>query len=154
MHLRNGASRDCSAAWNNTVPTLSGQNLTDYEAHLNDTGCTLDPALRKLDATAWGADSDTIDTTLLGKTVSRGAVVANAGDTGPGGKRGAGSGGANIHVHVFFARKDPSDDKWYFFDPYGIYNQRGCYPNTFADPVHHIHAGYRVAWLNGKPTMP
>jgi hypothetical protein len=72
MHLRNGASHDCSAAWNNTVPTLSGQDLTEYEAHLNDTGYTLDPAKRKLDATAWGADSDTINMTLLGKTVSRG----------------------------------------------------------------------------------
>jgi hypothetical protein len=46
--------------------------------------------------------------------------VADAGDTGPGGKRGAGTGATNIHLHVFFARKDPSDDKWYFFDPYGI----------------------------------
>jgi hypothetical protein len=154
MHLRNGASHDCSTAWNNTVPTLSGQNLTDYTAHLNDTGCTMDPAKRKLDATTWGTDSETIDMTLLGKIVSRGAVLAHAGDTGPGGKRGAGTGSPNIHLHIFFARKDPSDGKWYFFDPYGLYNQRSCYPSAFADPIHHVHAGYGIAWLNGKPTMP
>jgi len=29
MHLRNGASRDCAAAWNATVPTLSGSDLID-----------------------------------------------------------------------------------------------------------------------------
>jgi hypothetical protein len=63
-------------------------------------------------------------------------------------------GQANIHLHVFFASEDLGDGKWYFFDRYGIYSQRSCYPSTFADSIHHGHAGYGIAWLNGKATMP
>ncbi len=153
MHLRNGPAHDCSAAWSQTVPTLAGQNLTDYKAHLVDTGCSLQPAQRNLEASVWGTDSQTIDMTLLGKDVARGDVLAWAGDTGPGGKRGAGAGAPNVHLHIFFARKD-TDGTWYFFDPYGIYNQRSCYPTTYADPVVHPNAGYGIAWKGGKPQLP
>ena len=154
MHLRNGASHDCSMAWTNTIPTLSGQNLTDYTAHLNDSGCVMNPSNRHLDANTWGTDAETINMSLLGKTLNRGDVLAHAGDTGPGGKRGAGTGAPNVHLHIFFARKDPSASKWYFFDPYGIYSQRSCYPNTFADPIVHPNAEYGIAWRNGLPQMP
>jgi hypothetical protein len=154
MHLRNGASHDCSAAWTSTVPTLGGGELADYEAHLNDSGCTVNPATRNLDTTAWGDDNQTIDPKLLGKTVKRGDVLAWAGDTGPGGKRGAGTGAPNIHLHIFFARKDPSDGKWYFFDPYGTYSERSCYPNSFSDPIHHVNAGYGIAWQGNVPHLP
>jgi hypothetical protein len=153
MHLRNGATHDCSAAWTNTIPTLNGQNLTDYEAHLNATGCVLNPAQRKLDPNSWGSDFEVIDPGLLGKTIARGEMLAFAGDTGPGGKRGAAT-GPNVHLHVFFARKDPVDGNWYFFDPYGIYSQRSCYPNTFGDPIQHPNAGYGIAWLKGLPQKP
>ncbi len=154
MHLRDGATHDCSSAWSQTIPTLSGTDLTDYTAHLNDTGCKIKPADRNLDATTWGSDSDTINMSLLGTTVQRGDVIAHAGDTGPGGKRGAGAGSPNIHLHIFFAHYDTSDGKWYFFDPYGIYNMRSCYPNNLSDPIRQQQAGYGIAWKNGIPQLP
>lgn len=149
MHVRNGASNDCALAWSNTIPTLNNPELADYTAHLNDTGCTSNPATRNLNASHWGSNTDTIPVTL-GATVNRGDVLAQAGDTGPGGKRGAGTGSPNVHLHIFFARRDPIDSNWYFFDPYGIYNQRSCYPGSFNDPIQHRHAGYGIAWRNGK----
>ncbi len=36
----------------------------------------------------------------------------------------------NTHIHIFFARRDPADNKWYFFDPYGIYWPPDCYPDS------------------------
>ena len=151
MHLRNGASNDCNAAWNNSIPGLSGQNLTDFTTHLNDTGCTQDPALRSLDADHWGTETETINVTL-NQVVQRGDVLAWSGNTGPGGKRG--SGGPNTHLHIFWARRDLTDNQWYFFDPYGIYALPDCYPTGITDPLNSPCARYPIAWKDGIPQYP
>ena len=72
-----------------------------------------------------------IVTSLIGKTVKAGDVLGWAGDTGPGGCGCmSGGDGSNTHLHIFFAHRDPSNNLWYFFDPYGIYGTPDCYPST------------------------
>ncbi|MEI6947588.1 M23 family metallopeptidase [Paraflavisolibacter sp. H34] len=149
MHLRDGASNDCSNSWSLTVPTISGTDLTDFKTHLTETGCSQDGASRNLKSDHWGTNSETIDKSLLGKTVSAGQVIAWAGNTGPGGKRG--SGGPNTHLHIFYARRDPTDNRWYFFDPYGIYDMPNCYPSGVTDAINTPCARYPNAWRNGVP---
>jgi Bacterial tandem repeat domain 1 len=151
MHLRNGADADCAAAWSRSMPTLSGQNRTDYQTHLVQTGCTQNAATRAPNAAHWGTNQETISGALLGTNVARGAVLAWAGNTGPGGKRGAGS--SNTHLHIFWARKDPTDSQWYFFDPYGVYAMPTCYPANVTDAIGGC-ARYPVAWRNGRPAYP
>jgi murein DD-endopeptidase MepM/ murein hydrolase activator NlpD len=154
MHLRDGARHDCEAAWSQTMahPPANDRELAAYRVHLLATGCAEDPAGRRLDPRHWGTEGETIDRRLLGKRVATGTFLAWAGDTGPGGKRGPG--GPNTHLHVFFARRDPSDQKWYFFDPYGIYGQPDCYPLRLTDPVTGPCVRYPVAWTGGRPRFP
>jgi hypothetical protein len=154
MHLRDGARHDCDAAWSQTLahPPAGAEGLAAYRAHLLATGCTQDPASRRLDARHWGTDSQTIDLRLLGKHVAAGEALGWAGDTGPGGKRGPGS--PNTHLHVFFARRDPTDQNWYLFDPYGIYGPPACYPLHLTDPVVGACVRYPVAWAGGRPRFP
>jgi hypothetical protein len=71
-------------------------------------------------------DSAVPEVTASPKAV-RGELLAFAGDTGPGGKRGVAP-GPNVHRHVFFARKHARDGKRYFLDHYGIHSQRDYYP--------------------------
>lgn len=154
MHLRDGASHDCAAAWSQTMAHLpaADRQLAAYRVHLLATGCTEDPASRRLDPRHWGTAAETIDTGLLGKRVAAGQFLAWAGDTGPGGKRGPG--GSNTHLHVFFARRDPSDQHWYFIDPYGIYGPPACYPPRLTDPLTGPCVRYPVAWAGGRPRFP
>lgn len=152
-HVRNGKDSDCASAWSISVPTLSGDNLKDYKAYLENTGCEQKKADRKPDEKYWGKNSDAIDKSLLGKTVRRGQFLGWAGNTGPGGKRGA-SASTNIHLHVFWARRDPANKKWYFFDPYGIYAKPDCYPNGTTDSLNTPCARYPVVWKDGKPQLP
>jgi murein DD-endopeptidase MepM/ murein hydrolase activator NlpD len=148
MHLRNGASHDCQMGWNTSVPSTSGTNLSDYEQHLVSTGCTRDPSTRRLDPANWGNESDRV-MVRVGQTVSAGTPLAHSGDTGPGGKRGAG--GPNTHLHVFFAHRDPTNGQWYFFDPYGIYADPSCYPTAVTGKPNPLCAKYPVAWIGGAP---
>jgi hypothetical protein len=53
MHLRNGPEHDIDAAWNNTVPTLAGAALANYN-YLNNTGAAQNPAQRNPDPHYWG----------------------------------------------------------------------------------------------------
>lgn len=154
MHLRDGARHDCAAAWSQTLahPPAGNQELAAYRVHLLATGCTEDPAGRRLDARHWGTESQTLDHQLLGKHVAAGELLGWAGDTGPGGKRGPGD--PNTHLHVFFARRDPSDQNWYLFDPYGIYGPPACYPLHLTDPVIGPCVRYPVAWSGGRPRFP
>jgi len=152
-HVRNGKDSDCASAWSISVPTLSGDTLKDYKTYLENTGCVQKKADRKPDEKYWGKNSDAIDTSLLGKNVTRGQFLGWAGNTGPGGKKGA-SASTNIHLHVFWARRDPSDKKWYFFDPYGIYAKPGCYPKGITDPLNTPCSRYPEAWKDGKPQLP
>ena len=93
-----------------------------------------------------------IDAGLLGQTVQRGQLLAWAGNTGPGGKRGAG--GPNTHLHIFFCRRDPTNDEWYFFDPYGVYSLPGCYAANVTDATTGPCVRYPIAWKFGKPQYP
>lgn len=166
MHVRNGANADCDRAWNQTYePNKAKAWAAHYKYFLEQTGCTQDPASRMLDPLRWGTDSETLSPGLLGKTVGRGEVLAHAGSTGPGGcgcmpdnpdtdAVGTGKLGPNTHLHIFFAKKDPTDDQWYFFDPYGIYAPRACYPDGMTDPVATACARYPIAWKDATPQLP
>ncbi|HKH92751.1 MAG TPA: hypothetical protein VKA54_13175 [Gemmatimonadaceae bacterium] len=150
MHLRNGATNDCNAAWSLTVPTLKDPELTEYKTHLNDTGCPQNPP-RNPDPAHWGTNAQTIPVTV-GQTVTRGQQVGWCGNTGPGGKKGAG--GPNTHLHIFFARRDRTNDEWYFFDPYGIYALPTCYPAAVTGALGGPCVRYPSAWRNGRPEYP
>jgi len=150
MHLRNGASNDSNAAWSLTVPTLKDPELTEYKTHLNDTGCPQNPP-RNPDPAHWGTNAQTILVTP-NQTVTRGQQLAWCGNTGPGGKKGAG--GPNTHLHIFFARRDPSNNEWYFFDPYGIYALPECYPAGVTGTLGGPCVRYPVAWSGGRPAYP
>lgn len=152
-HVRNGADNDCDSAWKISVPTLSGDTLKDYKDYLEMSGCAEKKADRKPQEKYWGKNSEAIDMSLLGKNVTRGQALAWTGNTGPGGKKGTSS-GANTHLHIFWARRDPTDKKWYFFDPYGVYAGPACYPSGVTDPVTGNHARYPVVWKDGKPQYP
>jgi hypothetical protein len=155
MHLRNGPTNDANQAWNVSVPTLTEPRLSQYKKYLAATGCPQGGPYNP-DPDYWGTDSDKIDMTLLGKHVNAGQTIAHAGCTGPGGcgctddqaswKWG---GGINTHLHIFFARRDPSDNEWYFVDPYGIYASGGCYP-ALNTPISTPCARYPVLWKGKK----
>jgi hypothetical protein len=159
MHLRNGPTNDANNAWNVTVPTLKEPRLTHYKEFLKKTGCPKGGPYNP-DPQFWGTDADKIDMTLLNKSVAAGAVIAHAGETGPGGchctddsASYAWGGGVNTHLHLFCARRDPTDNKWYFIDPYGIYASGSCYP-AFNTPVNSPCARYPVMWNGGKAQYP
>ena len=150
MHLRNGALSDCHSAWTQSVPALSEPERSEYIQHLNETGCpqfgnrTPDPA-------HWGTTQQVIPS-ILNQQVDRGAFLGWCGNTGPGGKRG--TGGPNTHLHVFFCRRDPADNRWYFFDPYGVYAVPGCYATGVTEASVGPCARYPTAWKFGKPQYP
>jgi hypothetical protein len=160
MHLRNGPTHDADQAWNVTVPNLGVPARAQYENYLTSTGCPKGgPYTPK--PQFWGTDADKIDMTLLGQKVTPSQVVAHSGCTGPGGCGCTSSqpdftwgGGVNTHLHVFFCRRDPTDNEWYFIDPYGIYAPGGsCYP-AFNTPITTSCARYSVAWKGGKAQYP
>ncbi|WP_377643524.1 M23 family metallopeptidase [Oryzobacter terrae] len=150
MHLRDGADHDADAAWTTTIPTLSGAELTDYTTHLTGTGATKDPATRSLDAAHWGTNAETI-LVEVGDTVQRGQQIGWAGNTGPGGKRGAG--GPNTHLHIFWTVRD-DDGRFYFFDPYGVYSLPDRYAAGTTDATTGPCVRYPVAWQDGRPQYP
>jgi peptidase M23-like protein len=153
MHLRNGADQDCENSWARSVMmTASGAERDDYKAHLNTTGCPEERMLRNPVQHYWGTNSDKIDDQLLSRTVQAGDMLGWAGETGPGGHRTVGLG--NTHLHIFFARRDTADGQWYFFDPYGIYGVRDCYPRGITDAPDSTCATFPVAWRDGRPQYP
>jgi murein DD-endopeptidase MepM/ murein hydrolase activator NlpD len=156
MHLRNGADNDCANAWNLTIPWFAtvpslNEDKTNYIALLNATGCTQNPATRNPDPNHWGSNSDTIRVSI-GQKVARGQFLAWAGQTGPGGNRNKDR--VNTHLHIFFAHRDPTDNNWYFFDPYGIYSTPECYPAGVTDPLSTDCVRYPVAWQGNTPEYP
>jgi murein DD-endopeptidase MepM/ murein hydrolase activator NlpD len=156
MHLRNGADADCAAAWSQTMPWMMGNpDLSDemaaYQTLLNGSGCPQNVAQRNPDADYWGTDSQMIGVSV-GQTVFRGQHLAWAGMTGPGGGRVAGQ--INTHLHIFWAYRDPTNDEWYFFDPYGIYALPECYPAGITDSLGGDCVRYPIAWQGGRPQYP
>jgi hypothetical protein len=157
MHLQNGPLNDCAKSWNITVPNPNF-NTTEkvfYEAYLTNTGCPYDETQRDPQSDWWGTASQKIDMSLLGQTVSTGQVIAWSGSTGPGGCgcRTGGS-GPNTHLHIFFAHRDPVDNLWYLFDPYGIYSDPSCYPVAVDGMNNTACSRYPVSWKNGSPQFP
>jgi murein DD-endopeptidase MepM/ murein hydrolase activator NlpD len=156
MHMRNGADNDCANAWNISVPWLDANdpaNSTLYKQHLNASGCTSDPASRSLDSSEWGVNSAVIQVNV-NDAVTEGQILGRAGNTGPGGKRDTTLPHPNTHLHIFYARKDPTDGLWYFVDPYGIYGpgwSSGCYPDNVWDPITGPCARYPNLWKGGQP---
>jgi hypothetical protein len=156
MHLRNGVKHDADQAWNVSAPGLNGVRKSQYQAYLTNTGCPKGgPYLAN--PGFWGTDADKIDPNIVGKTVAAGAQIAHAGCTGPGGcgctndsdpswKWG---GSPNNHLHIFFCRRDPTDNEWYFVDPYGIYSSGSCYPGV-NNPITSACARYPKLWKGGK----
>jgi hypothetical protein len=166
MHVRNGANADCQRAWDMTHnPNQASDWAPHYQEYLNATGCTEDPQARNLDVDRWGSNSDAIPSSLLGSSIERGDVLAKAGSTGPGGcgcipddpanaDVGSGGTGPNTHLHIFFARRDLTNNEWYFFDPYGMYAPSSCYPAGMTDALPAACARYPVAWQGGAPQYP
>ena len=152
MHLRNGPANDCAKSWSSTVPTLSGDFLTKFKGHLNATGCPEKAADRNPASANWGASSHTIPVTV-NQQVTAGQTVGWAGDTGPGGN-GSNNASTNMHLHIFFAAKDPADNRYYFIDPYGIYALPDCYPAATTGDAGGACTRYPVAWKGGTPQYP
>jgi hypothetical protein len=153
MHLRDGALNDCNLAWTQTVPSnVWGKpaDKTGYINYLSNTGCPL-LGIRNPFSGQWGTDSQTISV-WEGKQVISGEAIAWAGSTGPGGCSCIdGSTNVNTHLHIFYAHRDPIDDRWYFFDPYGIYGTPSCYPAAVNGAITTSCSRYPVSWKNGVP---
>ena len=163
MHLRNGPTHDIDKCWNETLPTLhddpanNDHTRTNFINYLNQTGAKQKPADRNPDAAYWGTDAHKLPAKLLGKQVKAGDHLAWSGCTGPGGcgctkaKRTS----PNTHLHIFFCHKDPSDNTWYFIDPYGIYSYpQGCYPTGVTAKASGPCVRYSVSWKGGGPQYP
>jgi hypothetical protein len=144
MHLRNGAAHDCAFSWSVSVSGApqGSPMLAAYEAQLERTGCSENPTKRRLDPRFWGTDNDTLEPGLLGRQVTAGAVLGKAGDTGPGGFATAAD--PNVHLHVFYARRDQQDGAWVLFDPWGVYGVASCYPRGVSTGK--TAEGFPSAW--------
>jgi hypothetical protein len=153
MHLQNDPNDDCERAWTKTIPNFNAADKATYSTYLNNTGCPEAKAFRNPMADWWGVSAKKIDMSLLGTNVAAGQRIAYSGSTGPGGC-GCMSGGAgpNTHLHIFFAHRDPADDKWYFFDPYGIYADPAFYPAAVDGAINQACARYPISWKNGNPS--
>lgn len=148
MHLRNGPFNDCAKAWTNSIPTLSGSTLTDYSNHLTLTGCTQAVNTRNPNPDHWGTNSQLMAVSV-GQSVPQGSVIGYSGQTGPGGSLGGGGTNTNNHLHIFFTRKDPTNNVFYFLDPYGIYGVPSCYPSNIIGSYSSPCVRYPILWQNG-----
>jgi hypothetical protein len=150
MHLRNGPYVDCGKAWSATVPTLTGDTYTKYTNHLTATGCTQIAANRNPQVNHWGTNSQAIPVTK-GQYVSQGTVIGWSGQTGPGGSLGGGGGtNTNNHLHIFFTRRDPTNNLFYFVDPYGIYGVPTCYPSNIVGYISGLCVRYPILWVGSQ----
>lgn len=157
MHMRNGPAHDCASAWSITIPYLDSRHDLStqeaaYKGHLNATGCPQNAASRNPAATNWGTNAQTI-AVKQGQTVAAGQFLGWAGDTGPGGN-GNSNAQTNVHLHIFFTHRDPTNNQYYFFDPYGIFAQQKCYPSAITGAIGGVCARYPNAWKGGRPQYP
>ena len=162
MHMLNGSENDCANSWNTTVPMLASNpdlssQLANYKNYLTSTTCNKSGSGTP-NSSFWGADDDLIQV-HPGDIVERGQILGKAGSTGPGGCGCADNGGGspNTHLHIFFAHRDPTNNLWYTFDPYGIYGPAEYYPTrNDADGASSSTSctRYPVAWRDGYPQLP
>ena len=154
MHMRNGPANDCGKAWSQTVadPNIANDLKNKYKGHLNATGCPQNAADRNPTSANWGTNAQAISV-AVNQQVTAGQILGWAGDTGPGGN-GSNNASTNTHLHIFFTRKDPSDNRYYFIDPYGIYGIPSCYPAGTTDQIGGACARYPNAWKGGRPQYP
>ena len=157
MHMRNGPANDCANAWSKTVPFLdSRSDLTtqdaNYKAHLNASGCPQNAAKRNPTTANWGTSSQAIAVSV-NQQVTAGQVLGWAGDNGPGGNS-HNDATTNVHLHIFFTHRDPTNNQFYFFDPYGIFAERKCYPSGITDNIGGVCARYTNVWKGGHPQYP
>jgi hypothetical protein len=53
------------------------------------------------------------------------------------------------------AHRDPSDNNWYFIDPYGVYSYPAAgYPTGVTAQATGACVRYSVSWKGGKPQYP
>jgi hypothetical protein len=135
------------------MPNFNAADKATYSTYLNNTGCPESKAFRNPKSDWWGTGANKINMALLGTNVAAGQTIAHSGSTGPGGC-GCMSGGAgpNTHLHIFFAHRDPIDNKWYFIDPYGIYSYPDFYPAPVNGIINKACARYPISWKTGNPT--
>jgi hypothetical protein len=150
MHVRDGATNDCKNSWNKSYPKLNDKQKEEFELHLDATNCTQSNP-NNLDSSHWGSDNEKIPVKAYDK-VKAGDFIGWAGNTGPGGKTGEGN--PNTHLHIFFAKRDLTDNQWYFIDPYGIYAGPDCYPDELTDSINTPCARYPISWKDSKPQYP
>jgi hypothetical protein len=172
MHLRNGPTNDCDAGWSQAVPPLKAAvtnatkpadktaaqaALDKYTTFLNNTGCTEKASTRHLDASYWGTSGETMKANLVDKQVKAGEQLGWAGATAPGScgcMDDAQPTAPNVHLHLFTAFKDTTDDTWYFTDPWGIYSTPDCYPAKDTDPVDLECEWFGSTFKNGRASYP
>jgi hypothetical protein len=153
------------ASWSKSVPYIDSWQtkepvLSQYKSFLEKTGPQ--SGNQNPDSQYWGTQSQAINMNLLGSQVQAGEFLAWAGETGPGGcgctndkdPNWTWSGKTNTHLHIFFTRRDPSNNEWYFIDPSGIYGPPVCYPTHMTDPITTPCARYPISWKGGKPQYP
>ena len=161
VHLRNDPNFDVTNSWvqaRQQLATKEGQPaLGQFEKFLTDTGAP-EFGVRDPNPRFWGTANDRLDFTLVGKPVSRGQVIGQAGLTGTGGcgclkPDWTKDAPTNTHLHVVFARRDPTDGEWYIIDPYGIYATQDCHPPYETD-ISNWCARYPSAWVGSKASFP
>ena len=157
-HLRNGSQNDCTQAWTKSFPSLSKQaDIDKYLSYLTYTGCNKSGDTPQ--EFYWGKKTDTLNV-QAGQEVQRGDSIGLAGNTGPGGIilaidiNAINQTPTNVHLHIYFAKRDSVDHKWYLIDPYGIYSKRDCYPNDLDDPINTPCSRYQVFWKDGIAKYP
>jgi len=157
-HLRNGSQNDCTQSLTQSLPNITNQTQqNNFQSYLSYTGCVNvnDVPL----ALYWGSDTDTMEV-QAGQDVERGDLLGLAGNTGPGGimlaidPNDITKTSKNIHLHIYFAKRDNVDHKWYLVDPYGIYSKRDCYPIDIDDPINTPCSRYQVFWKDGIAKYP
>lgn len=47
-----------------------------------------------------------------------------------------------------------TDNEWYFFDPYGIYETPDCYPQAVDEAIYTACSRYPIAWKGENPDYP
>ena len=150
MHLRDGNEDDCKRTWQITIPAADADNHKDFEVYkdyLKFTGCRENQM--NLIAEYWGTDEKIA--VNVGDIVDRGEFIGWAGNTGI-------DSNAEIidpktHLHIFFIKRDVTNDEWYFIDPYGVYGKPQCYPDYDKEIVSDC-VRFQVHWKDGFPQYP